>query len=113
VGAVVEAVCGEVPGDPEGARRRVAAGVAREFGRSFRAGVEVQRRGEDPLAGVVGLTWRPVDALALQAGLRQEPMAPSCGFSLRLAAGEVNVALVSSEALGNTYRVGVRLRSVS
>lgn len=109
VGALLEAACGDVPGDPQGVCRRAAAGAARDFGRSLRATIEVQRRGEDPLAGVVGLTWQPVDALALQAGIRQEPMVPSCGFSLRLAGNEVNVAMASSGALGTTYRVGVRL----
>jgi hypothetical protein len=109
VGALVESAAGEVPGDPKGARRRAAAGAARDFGRAFRAYLEVQRRGEDAPAGVVGLSWRPVDALALRAGVRGEPVATSCGFSLRLAGSEVNVAVSSADPLGSTVRLGVRL----
>ena len=109
VGAVVEAVAGEVPGDPTGERRRAAVGVARTFGSAFRLSLEVQRRGEDPLAGVVGLEWHVLSELDLRAGIRQEPVAPSCGFSLRLAGGRVDVAATPTEPLGTTVRLGVRL----
>jgi hypothetical protein len=109
VGAVVEAVAGEVPGDAHGERRRAAIGIARCFGSVFRLTLEVQRRGEDPLAGVVGLECQLIGALDLRAGIRQEPVAPSCGFSLRLAAGRLDVAVTPTEPLGTTVRLGVRL----
>ncbi|MFN8177443.1 MAG: hypothetical protein U0167_19985 [bacterium] len=109
IGAVVEAVAGEVPGDPDGERRRAAVGLARSFGSAFRLSLEVQRRGEDPLAGVVGLECHLLSVLDLRAGIRQEPVAPSCGFSLRLAAGRVDVAVTPTEPLGTTVRLGVRL----
>jgi hypothetical protein len=103
--ALLEAVLGEVPGDPEGTLRRTAIGAARRFG-DLQVRIEVQRREDRPIGGVVGAEWALAPALRLRAGAREDPPSAAWGFSLRLAGLELS-ASATHAALGRTLRLGI------
>lgn len=111
LGAVVDAVAGEVPGDPRGEARRAAVGVRRTVA-SLTVALEVQRRGPDRLAGVVGAEWRPLPALRLWSGARGSPQELAWGFAV--GAGAVAGEVAATHApLGPTVRVGVAFSRAS
>jgi len=105
VAAVLEAVVGEVPGDPEGALRRTAVGASRRFG-ALAVRIEAQRREDRPLGGVLGVDWAPTRLLVLRAGAREDPASATWGFSVRLPGIEASVSVAHAE-LGRTVRVGI------
>ena len=107
LGAVVEAVAGEVPGDPEVSHRRAAVGVSRRAA-SLRVALELQRSGQDPLAAVVGIMWEPLPALRLHAGARGDPATLTWGFSVGGAGVRADVAVLHPQVVGSTVRVGLR-----
>jgi hypothetical protein len=107
--AALESVGGSIPGDPRGRRRRAALGAARSLARPLDLALEVQRRGDGPLAAVVGLTWRPVPPLSLHAGARQQPSALSWGFTLHLPVVAASLATTHVAPLGTTLQVGLHL----
>ncbi len=108
IGAVVDAVAGEVPGDPGGAGRRAAVGVRRTVA-SLTVALEVQRRGRDPLSGVIGVAWRPAPPLRLWSGARGDPAELSWGFAVGAGAAAGEVAVTHTAPLAPTVRVGVTL----
>jgi hypothetical protein len=103
--ALLEAALGEVPGDPEGTLRRTAIGVVRRLG-DLEVRIEVQRREDRPIGGVVGAEWAVAPALVLRAGAREDPASAAWGFSLRLAGMELS-ASATHAALGRSLRVGI------
>jgi hypothetical protein len=107
LGAVLEAVVGEVPGDPRAEHRRTALGIARRFGAAAVLRVELQRQGGGPLAAVLGGSWTPWPPLALRAGAREEPRTVSWGFTVRRGAVAVSGSAAHT-ALGRTLRIGLR-----
>jgi hypothetical protein len=107
IGAVAEAVLGEVPGDARGERRRTAFGVARRLGRGAVLRVELQRHGEGPLAAALGFSWVPWSPLTLRAGAREDPRALAWGFTVRRAGVSLSGS-ASHASLGRTLRVGLR-----
>lgn len=109
LGATLEAVLGTLPGDPEGRLRRTAVGVARTLARSLTLHLEVQRREDRPLAGVVGLAWTPVAPLTLRVGAREGPPAAAWGFSARLPGATLSTSVTEHPALGRTVRLGLLL----
>ncbi|MGQ0723471.1 MAG: helix-turn-helix domain-containing protein [Candidatus Eiseniibacteriota bacterium] len=108
---VVEAVAGEVPGDPGGDFRRTSLGVSRDLAGRLGLRLELQRREDRPLGGALGLCWTPTLPIEIRVGLREDPSTVSWGFTARM--GGVAVAASSSHAdpLGRTVRVGIALRS--
>jgi hypothetical protein len=105
--ALLEAALGEIPGDPAGTLRRTALGAARRFG-GLTLRIEVQRREDRPIGGVVGAEWEVAPALVLRAGAREDPPSVGWGFSVRVAAAELS-ASATHAALGPTVRVGIGL----
>ena len=108
IGAYVEAAAGELPGDPDGLQRRVALGFGRELGAGSRVLLEVQRRGEEDLAGVAGLAWEPSPAFAAFGGIRQDPPGVAWGLSAGTRQVRAEAAAVHVESLGPTLQVGLR-----
>lgn len=106
LGAVVDAVAGEVPGDPEGAARRAAIGARRTV-TSFTVALEVRRRGREPLAGVIGVAWQPAPALRLWSGARGDPAELSWGFAVGAGPAAGQVAVTHTAPLAPTVRVGI------
>jgi hypothetical protein len=107
LGAVLEAVLGEVPGDPRAELRRTAFGMARRLGSRAGLRVELQRQGDGPLAAVLGGSWAPWEPLTLRAGAREEPRTVSWGFTVRRGAVAVSGSAAHT-ALGRTLRIGLR-----
>lgn len=107
ISAVLEAVLGEVPGDPVGSLRRTAVGSARRFG-TVELRIEVQRREDGPLGGVVGVEWTSARTLVLRAGARGNPPSAAWGFSVLLPGFEL-AASATHAALGRTVRIGVAI----
>jgi hypothetical protein len=105
VAAVLEAILGEVPGDSAGRQRRTALGASRRFGR-LTVRVEMQRRDDRPLAGVVGLEWTPLAPVVIRAGVREDPSSLAWGFTVQHARFDL-AASATHTALGRTLRVGV------
>ncbi len=110
IAAVLEAVLGEIPGDPAGSLRRTALGSSRRFG-SVTLRIEVQRREAFPLGGVVGVEWTPARVLVLRAGARADPPSAAWGLTVRLPGVAVSVSATHA-ALGRTVRVGVAVPGV-
>ena len=110
LGAVVEAVAGDVPGDPRAISRRAALGVSRRAG-SVGIALELQRRGEDPLTGVVGALWEPLPALRIYGGARGDPATMTWGFAAGMAGVRIEVAVDHPPVVGSTVRVGLRFEA--
>ena len=109
LGAVAEAVLGELPGDPRGDRRRTALGAARRLGRRAVLRVELQRQGGGPLAAALGFSWTPWRPLTLRAGAREDPRTLTWGFTVRRGGLSLSGSAAHA-ALGRTVRVGLRVR---
>ncbi|MBZ0269822.1 hypothetical protein K8I85_16855, partial [bacterium] len=110
LGAVAEAVLGEVPGDPDGRGRRTALGATRATG-PLRIRVEAQRTEDAPLGMIIGMEVRLPGGVHVAAGVRERPESASAGLSLPLPGGCVTVAGTWVPPLGTTLRLGVRLGS--
>ncbi len=110
VGAVLESVAGDVPGDVAREHRRTALGISGPVGSVLRVFVEGQRRGADPLAGVVGIELRPAASLALRAGARTDPAEIAWGASCARGGWAVDVGVQHHDPLGSTIRVGLRVQ---
>jgi len=108
IGGVVEAVVGEVPGDPGGLHRRSALGVSRDVGPGGLL-LEVQRTESRALAARVGASVALPAGLLLRAGLRQDPAAVTWGFGVRIGPLRLDVAAAEGGPLGRTVRLGARL----
>jgi hypothetical protein len=109
VGALVEGILGEVPGDPRGDRRRTAFGLARRLGARAVLRVELQRQGGGPLAAAMGASWDPWPILTLRAGAREDPRTLSWGFTVRRGPLAVSGSAAHAHPLGRTLRIGVGL----
>jgi hypothetical protein len=113
LGAVLEGIAGDVPGDVAGEHRRAALGISGPIGSAMRVFLEGQRRGPDPLAGVVGVSLRPTSSLMLRAGARMDPEEIAWGASFARPSWTVEIAVQHHDPLGDTIRVGLRVRSES
>lgn len=109
IAALVEAVLGEVPGDPRGELRRTAFGIARGLGPTVVVRVELQRQGRDDLAAALGVSWAPVPFLILRAGAREDPRTVSWGFTARRGSLSVSGAASEADPLGRTLRFGLEI----
>jgi hypothetical protein len=111
LGAVAEAVLGDVPGDPRGRGRRTSVGAVRSVGPlSFHA--EAQRTEDRPLAAVGGVAW-DVSGFRLAVGGREDPASLAGGLSLPLPGVVVTVAGSWVPPLGTTVRLGVCFKAGS
>lgn len=104
--AVLEAVAGEIPGDPSGLARRAAVGVKQAAG-PLSLALEVQRVGKEPMFAVVGAEWTLGDVLRLRAGARGDPASLAWGFAVRRGSWHVDVAVTHPRDLGSTVLLGV------
>ena len=110
-GASLEAIAGDIPGDVQAKRRRVAIGVSALVGAIARVHVEARRRGVEPVSAAAGLSLEPVPALVFRMGAANDPAEVTWGFSLARQPAAVDVAVQHHESLGRTVRVGFRLES--
>jgi hypothetical protein len=110
VAGVVEAVAGEIPGDPAGRLRRTSLGVARAMPARLGLRLELQRREDRPVAAAVGLVWTPASAVEIRAGFREDPATVSWGFTIGLGGVAVAAASTHADPLGRTVRMGVVVR---
>jgi hypothetical protein len=106
IGVVLDALVGEVPGDPDGRLRRTAVGVRRRLGPGLSLLIEAEGWGEAPLAGRAGVSWEPGAGLRLLAGVGERPDRVSWGLSVIRGPLDLRVA-VSEKTLGRTIRFGV------
>lgn len=109
IGAVVQGILGGVPGDPERRLARTVVGAARTLGAGLTLHAEATRREDRPLGVLGGVSWRPVSALVLRVGFREEPVTLAWGFGLRFGRLVVSVSASEIEPLGRTVRTGVTL----
>jgi hypothetical protein len=111
VGAVVEAVAGAVPGDPPGHLRRSTFGATRRLPGGVDVHLEVNRREDRQIRGVLGMSWQLSSLFVLRAGVREEPLTLAWGFTARVATVSLVVAASHAEPLGKTIRIGIVLSS--
>lgn len=105
-GVVVEALAGEVPGDPDGRHRLTSLGATREAGR-WAVRLEVGRREAESIAGHIGFSCRPWSLLALHGGIRENPRTISWGMTAGMASASVAVGVEYVDPLGTTVRIGI------
>lgn len=108
LGAFVESVLGEVPGDPGGRSRRTALGFSRRFG-TWVLHTEAQRVGSGTLGAVVGLSVQVSPALEISVGAREDPGTLSWGARIAVGGASVSVAGTWRPPLGTSILVGIRL----
>ncbi len=108
LGAFVESVLGEVPGDPGGRSRRTALGFSRQFG-TWVLHTEAQRVGSGTLGAVVGLSAQVSPALEISVGAREDPGTLSWGARIAVGGASVSVAGTWRPPLGTSILVGIRL----
>jgi len=106
IGVVAEALAGELAGDDSTRRRRTSLGAVHS-GDRLSIYLEAQKRDEEELIGVVGISCRPWPALAVHGGLREIPSLFAWGITVRSRSVAVDLAVENVEGLGTTIRVGI------
>ncbi|MEZ5063890.1 MAG: hypothetical protein R3B81_04105 [bacterium] len=103
IGAVAEAVAGEIPGDPTGERRRSSLGVRSPLARGD-VFLELQRTEDRAPSLVLGVTQRLAPGLEARAGIREDTGEIAFGLGLTLLRSRVDLAVIPGD-LGRTVRV--------
>ena len=106
--AQLEAVVGELPGDPDAAGAHAAIAVERvlRFGRIV---AEVGKAGDrDDSYVVLGGAWQALPILTLRAGTHSARATWAVGAGLQIFPATVDVAYEAGHPLGATVRLGLR-----
>lgn len=106
--AVLEAVVGELPGDPEAVGAHVAVAVEREF-RLGHVQAEVGKAGDEAESYVVlGAAWRALPILTLRGGAHSARATWALGVGLQIFPAAMDLAFEGGHPLGSTVHVGLR-----